>query len=84
MNNKKSSPQRNKVPNQVAQSRKINRSGLGCSLLLAVFLLALGAGVAVGGVVTIFAPLLAALGALAALIAHMKVQIIRSEDGNQS
>lgn len=49
MNNKKSSPQRNKVPNQVAQSRKINRSGLGCSLLLAVFLLALGAGVAVGG-----------------------------------
>ena len=44
----------------------------------------LTAGVAVGGVVTIFAPLLAALGALAALIAHMKVQIIRTEDGNQS
>ena len=44
----------------------------------------LRAGGAVGGVVTIFEPLLAALGALAALIAHMKVQIIRSEDGNQS
>jgi len=44
----------------------------------------LTAGVAVGGVVTFFAPLLAGLGALAALIAHMKVQIIRTEDGNQS
>ena len=40
----------------------------------------LTAGVAVGGVVTIFAPLLAALGALAALIAHVKVQIVRTED----
>lgn len=40
----------------------------------------LTAGVAVGGVVTIFAPVLAALGALAALIAHVKVQIIRTDD----
>lgn len=40
----------------------------------------LTAGVAVGGVVTLFAPLLAALGALAALIAHVKVQIVRTED----
>ncbi len=40
----------------------------------------LTAGVAVGGVVTIFAPVLAALGALAALIAHVKVQIIRNAD----
>ncbi|MFN8488695.1 MAG: DUF4342 domain-containing protein [Caldilineaceae bacterium] len=43
----------------------------------------LTAGVAVGGVVTIFAPLLAALGALAALIAHMKVQIVRTDDENK-
>jgi hypothetical protein len=39
----------------------------------------LTAGVAVGGVVTIFAPLLAALGALAALMADIKVQIVRTE-----
>jgi len=39
----------------------------------------LTAGIAVGGVVTIFAPVLAALGALAALIAHVKVQIIRTD-----
>jgi hypothetical protein len=32
-----------------------------------------------GGVVTLFAPLLAALGALAALIAHIKVQVVRTE-----
>lgn len=38
----------------------------------------LTAGVAVGGVVTIFAPVLAAIGALAALIAKVKVQIVRT------
>ena len=37
-------------------------------------------GVAVGGVITIIAPVLAALGALAALIAHLKVQIIRTDN----
>jgi hypothetical protein len=37
----------------------------------------LTAGVAVGGVVTLFAPVLAAVGALAALIAHVKVEIVR-------
>ena len=36
----------------------------------------LTAGVAVGSVVTIMAPVLAALGALAALVARVKVQII--------
>jgi hypothetical protein len=41
----------------------------------------LTAGAVVGGVVTIIAPLLAALGALAALVARVKVQIVRSEDG---
>ncbi len=40
----------------------------------------LTAGAVVGGVVTLFAPLLAGLGALAALIAHVKVQIVRVED----
>lgn len=37
----------------------------------------LTAGVAVGGVFTIIAPVLAALGALGALIAHVKVEVIR-------
>lgn len=39
----------------------------------------LAAGVAVGGVVTLFAPLLAALGALAALIAQFRVEIVRTD-----
>ena len=38
----------------------------------------LTAGVAVGGVVTIFAPVLAALGAMAALLAEVKIQIVRT------
>jgi hypothetical protein len=37
----------------------------------------LTAGVAVGSVVTIFTPVLAALGALAALLANVKLQIVR-------
>ena len=40
----------------------------------------LTAGVAVGGVVTILAPVLAALGALAALIAEFKVEVIREDE----
>jgi len=40
----------------------------------------LTAGVAVGGVVTFFAPVLAALGALAALLTRVKVQIVRGEE----
>ena len=35
-------------------------------------------GVAVGGVVTLFAPVLAALGAMAALLARVKIQIVRT------
>jgi hypothetical protein len=35
-------------------------------------------GVAVGGVVTLVAPVLAALGALAALLTHVKVEIVRT------
>jgi hypothetical protein len=40
----------------------------------------LTAGAVFGGVVTLFAPLVAALGALAALIARVKVQIVRPEE----
>lgn len=39
----------------------------------------LTAGVAVGGVVTLLSPVIAALGALAALIAHFKVQVVRDD-----
>ncbi|MCX6047036.1 MAG: DUF4342 domain-containing protein [Chloroflexi bacterium] len=45
-----------------------------------LFEVPLTAGVAVGGVVTIFAPVLAALGALAALVAHVKVEVVRDMD----
>lgn len=38
----------------------------------------LTAGVAVGGVLTIMAPILAALGALAALLAEVKLEIIHT------
>ncbi len=36
-------------------------------------------GVAVGGVVTLIAPVLAALGAMAALLTHVKVEIVRAK-----
>jgi hypothetical protein len=35
------------------------------------------AGAVVGGVLTIFAPLLAVLGAIASVLAHVKVEIVR-------
>jgi hypothetical protein len=38
----------------------------------------LTAGVAVGSVLTIFAPVLAAVGAMAALLAKVKVEIVRT------
>lgn len=37
----------------------------------------LTAGVVVGGVFTLFAPVLAAVGALAALVARVKVEVVR-------
>ena len=40
----------------------------------------LTAGVAVGGAVTIVAPVLAALGALAALLAEFKLEVIRTDN----
>ncbi|HMN31614.1 MAG TPA: DUF4342 domain-containing protein [Caldilineaceae bacterium] len=43
----------------------------------------LTAGAVLGGLVTIFAPLWAALGALAALIAQVKVEVVRSEGGKE-
>lgn len=43
----------------------------------------LTAGVAVGGVVTIFALPLAILGAAAALLANVKLQIVRTQDEDE-
>jgi hypothetical protein len=49
----------------------------------AILEIPLTTGAVVGGVVTLFAPLVAALGALAALIARIKVQIVRTEDKSE-
>ncbi len=38
------------------------------------------AGAAVGGVVTLFAPIIAAVGAMAALLAQVKVEIVREKE----
>jgi hypothetical protein len=38
------------------------------------------AGAVVGGVLTVFAPLLAVLGAIASVLAHVKVEIVRVEE----
>ena len=40
----------------------------------------LSAGLAVGGVTTIFSPILVALGAMAGLIANFKVEVVRRPD----
>ena len=40
-------------------------------------------GVAAGGVLTLAVPLLAALGALAALVARVQVQVVREEPGGK-
>lgn len=42
----------------------------------------LTAGVAVGGVLTAMAPVLAALGAMAALLTQVKVEIVRIDDSD--
>jgi hypothetical protein len=44
----------------------------------------LTAGVAVGGMLTMLAPVLAALGAFAAILARVKVEIVRTTDEPQS
>jgi hypothetical protein len=38
---------------------------------------------AVGGVMVVFAPVLAAVGAMAALLAKVKIQVVRVEDKNE-
>ncbi len=43
-----------------------------------LFEVPLTAGVAVGGAVVLLAPVLAALGALAAVVARVKVQVVRA------
>lgn len=40
----------------------------------------LSAGIAVSGALTLMAPILAALGAMAALVAKVQVEIVRDED----
>jgi len=40
----------------------------------------LTAGVAAGSIMTIFAPVLAALGAMAALLARVKIQVVRIDN----
>jgi hypothetical protein len=40
----------------------------------------IAAGVAVGGAVTLFVPIIAAVGAMAALLAQVKVEIVREKD----
>ncbi|MBN2379976.1 DUF4342 domain-containing protein [candidate division WOR-3 bacterium] len=42
--------------------------------------LPLTAGVAIGGVLTVFAPILVAIGAMAAILSSVKVEVIRTED----
>ncbi|MEE4380343.1 MAG: DUF4342 domain-containing protein [Candidatus Competibacteraceae bacterium] len=43
----------------------------------------LTAGVAVGGAVTIMAPVLAALGALAALLSEFRVEVVGTRDSDE-
>jgi len=42
----------------------------------------LTAGIAVSGALTLMAPILAALGAMAALVAKVQVEIVRDEDSH--
>ena len=44
----------------------------------------LTAGVAVGGTVTLLAPVLAAIGALAALLSEFKVEIVRTDGDDKT
>ena len=39
------------------------------------------AGAAVGGALTLFLPVIAAIGAMAALLAQFKVEIVREDSG---
>jgi hypothetical protein len=46
--------------------------------------LPLTTGLAVGGVVTLMAPVLAAIGALAALLTHAKIEVVRTDSPEAS
>ena len=46
--------------------------------------LPLATGVAVGGVVVLMAPVLAALGALAGLLTHAKIEVVRTDNPQTS
>ena len=45
-----------------------------------LFSLPMNVGVAAGGVVTLAAPLLAAVGAVAALVSHVQLDVVRVDD----
>jgi hypothetical protein len=66
---------------QAGNVRRLIIRGAEGNLLLEI---PLTAGVAVGGVLTLFAPILAAVGALAALVARVKLQIVRVEEEKKS
>ncbi len=46
-----------------------------------LIIIPLTAGVVAGGVLTFFSPMLAAVGAMAALLARVRVEIVRVDDG---
>jgi hypothetical protein len=62
---------------QAGNVRRLVIRGQDDNLLLEI---PLTAGVAAGGALVLFAPVLAAVGALAALVARVKLQVIRVED----
>lgn len=45
-----------------------------------LFEIPMNAGVAIGGALTLFAPVLAAIGAAAALLTRVRVEVIRKDD----
>jgi urease accessory protein UreE len=61
---------------QLGTRRVVLRSAEGRELLS----LPMNVGVAAGGVVTLAAPLLAAVGAVAALVSHVQLDVVRVDD----
>lgn len=62
---------------QAGNVRRLIIRGQDGNLLLEI---PLTAGVAAGGALVLFAPVLAAVGALAALVAQVRLQVVRVED----
>lgn len=48
-----------------------------------LFEIPLTTGVAVGGALALFAPVLVAIGAVAGLLSHVRVEIIHNDDNNE-